>query len=791
MSQITLDALRRSGVPLLLAAAGLVFGIGAAPPAPPYRDPALPVDARVKDLLARMTLEEKIAQVTAYWKKDAFSDAEGRFVPEKARLALAHGVGQISRPSEVMPTSPQGPVVRGPRESATFLNDLQRWLRDNTRLGIPAMTHEEALHGLAAPKGTHFPIPIGLASAWDHELVERVMSAAALEARARGTHAVLSPVLDLARDPRWGRTEETYGEDPYLAARLGVAAIRGYQGSGRPLARDKVFATAKHYAVHGPHEGGINTAPSNFGERTIRDQYLFPFEAAFREAKPMLVMPSYNEIDGVPAHQNTWLLETVLRGEWGFDGLVVSDYFAIDQLMDRHHTAGSLEQAALLALRAGVDIELPDPKAFLTLLDAVRAGRVREDVLDTAVARNLRVKFLAGLFEDPFVDPERAERLSNSAEHQGVALDAARRVIVLVKNDGGLLPLDRSKLRRLAVIGPNAKDVHLGGYSNRPGRGVSLLDGIRAKAGPGLEIVHAEGARITEHPANWYTNDVVLGDPEKNRARIQEAVAVARDADAVVLVIGTNESTSREAWDDTHLGDVASLELMGRQNELVEAVAALGKPTVAFFIGGRPQALERVAKAVPAILVGWYLGQEGGTAAAEALFGELNPGGKLPISFPRSVGQLPVYYGRKPTSFRPYLDAPRGPLYAFGHGLSYTSFRLDDVRVTPAAIPASGRASVRVRVTNTGARAGDEVVQLYVRDRVASVTRPVMELRGFRRVSLKPGEATTVELSLGPEALAFTNAAMKRVVEPGTFDVMVGTGSAHLTTVTLEVTKEP
>ncbi|HEY8231527.1 MAG TPA: glycoside hydrolase family 3 C-terminal domain-containing protein, partial [Vicinamibacteria bacterium] len=384
---------------------------------------------------------------------------------------------------------------------------------------------------------------------------------------------------------------------------------------------------------------------------------------------------------------------------------------------------------------------------------------------------------------------ERAERVSNSPEHQALALEAARRTIALVKNEGGVLPLDRGKLRKLAVIGPNAADVHLGGYSSKPGRGVSLLDGIKAAAGPGVEVLYAEGTRITEHPANWYLDDVVLADPEKNKARIQEAAALAKQADAVVLAIGTNESTSREAWADNHKGDVASLELMGQQNELVEAVAAAGKPTVAVFIGGRPQALGRVAAAVPAILVGWYLGQEGGTAAAEALFGDVNPGGKLPISFPRSTGQVPVYYGRKPTSFRPYLDSERGPLFAFGHGLSYTSFKLDDVKVVPASIPPSGRAVASVRVTNTGSRAGDEVVQLYVRDRVSSVTRPVLELRGFKRVSLKPGESASVELELGPEALAVTNTSMKRVVEPGAFDVMLGTSSEQLKTVTLEVTK--
>jgi beta-glucosidase len=778
---------RLARLALLLPAGGLLL---AAADTPRYRDASLPVDERVKDLHGRMTLEEKIAQVSAFWSKDPIADASGNFAPEKAKLAMPHGIGQISRPSEVKPTSPQGPVTRGPRESATFLNDVQRWVKENTRLGIPVMTHEEALHGLAAPKGTHFPIPIGLASSWDPDLVERVMSVAALEARARGTHSVLSPVLDLARDPRWGRTEETYGEDPWLVSRLGVAAIRGYQGSGRPLAKDKVFSTAKHFAVHGPHEGGVNAAPTNFGEREVRDQYLFSFEAAFKEARPMLVMPSYNELDGVPSHQNTWLLQTVLRGEWGFDGLVVSDYYAINELMDRHHTAGSVEEAAILALKAGVDIELPDPRAYVKLADAIKAGRLSEATLDTAVARNLRVKFLAGLFEDALVDADRAERVSNAPEHQAVALEAARRSIVLLKNEGGVLPLDRAKLKRLAVIGPNAADVHLGGYSNNPGRGVSLLEGIKQKAGAGVEVLYAEGTRITEHPANWYRDDVVFGDPQKNKARIEEALGVAKQADAVVLVIGTNESTSREAWADSHKGDASSLELVGQQNELVEAVAALGKPTVAFFIGGRPQALERVAAAVPALLVGWYLGQEGGTAAAETLFGELNPGGKLPITFPRSVGQLPVYYGRKPTSFRPYGDGPRTPLFAFGQGLSYTTFRVDEVKVTPASIPASGRATVSARVTNTGARSGDEVVQLYIRDQVSSVTRPVKQLRGFRRLSLKPGESATVELPLGQEALRLTNDKMQRLVEPGAFDVMVGTSSEQLTTVKLEVTEK-
>ena len=766
-------------LPLVLLAAG---------PAdrPLYKDPSPPVERRVADLLGRMTLEEKVAQTLAVWKrKERITDEEGRFAPAKAAEVLGNGIGQIARPSELRDRPKR--IVLGPRENAVFVNAVQKWLVESTRLGIPALTHEEALHGLAAPKGTSFPVPIALASSWDPALVERVMSVAALEARARGTHEVLSPVVDLARDPRWGRTEETYGEDPYLVSRMGVAAIRGYQGTGPALARDKVFATAKHFAVHGSHEGGINTAPGSFSERLVRDQYLFPFEAAITEAGVMAVMPSYNEIDGVPSHKNRWLIERVLRQEWGFQGMVVSDYFAIEQLVSRHGVAADLADAARQALAAGVDIELPDPQAYEKLVELVRSGRVSEAALDRSVARLLRAKFLAGLFEDPYADPERAGQVSNTSEHQALALEAARRSITLLKNDGGVLPLDRTKVRTIAVVGPNAKGVRLGGYSSDPGRGVDVLQGIRDKAGAAVRVLHAEGVRITEHEANWTADKVVFGDPALNRRRIAEAVAVARQADVAVVVVGTNESTSREAWSDQHLGDVADLGLTSQQDELVDAVRATGKPVVVVLINGRPLAVTRIAETIPAILEGFYLGQEGGTAVAEVLFGDVNPGGKLPISFPRHVGQLPVYYDRKPTSFRPYLDMTREPLFPFGYGLSYTSFKLDNVKVDPPKIGPAGKATVTVDVTNTGARPGDEVVQLYVHDRVASVTRPVKELRGFERVGLAPGEKKTVRFTLGPEALRFTDENMARVVEPGLFDVMLGTSSTSLATVPLEV----
>jgi beta-glucosidase len=760
--------------------------LAAASDRPTYKDASRPVDERVADLLGRMTLEEKVAQTLAIWKqKERISDDDGRFAPEKAAEVLAKGIGHVARPTE-MRDRPRK-VLLGPRDDAVFLNALQKWLVEKTRLGIPAFTHEEAVHGLTAPKGTSFPVAIALASSWDPALLEKVMSVAALEARTRGTHEVLAPVIDLARDPRWGRTEETYGEDPYLVTRMGVAAIRGYQGKGQTLAADKVFATAKHYAVHGPHEGGINTAPGNISERVVRDQYLVPFEAAVKEAGVMAVMPSYNEIDGIPAHKNRWLLDRVLRQEWGFPGIVVSDYYAIEQMMSRHGVAADLGDAARQALAAGVDIELPDPQAYARLGELVQSGRVSEADLDRSVARLLKVKFLAGLFENPYVDPDRAEQVSNSAEHQALALEAARRSIVLLKNERGVLPLDRRKTRTIAVVGPNAKGVHLGGYSSEPGRGVDILQGIRDKAGPGIRVLHAEGVRITEHEANWSADKVVFADPALNRKRIPEAVAAARQADVVVVVIGTNESTAREAWADNHLGDVADLSLTSQQDELVDAVRATGKPVVAVLINGRPLAITRIAETIPAILEGFYLGQEGGTALAEVLFGDVNPGGKLPISFPRHVGQLPVYHDRKPTSYRPYLDLTREPLFAFGHGLSYTTFRLDNVKVDPPRIGVAGRATVTVDVTNTGGRAGDEVVQLYIRDRVSSVTRPVKELRGFERVALAPGETKTVRFTLGPEALRLTNESMERVVEPGTFDVMVGANSTTLTKASLEV----
>jgi beta-glucosidase len=756
---------------------------------PAYRDSKLPIEQRIADLLARMTLEEKIAQLTsgmdrtvlASDPKSALVDAKGSFQPERAAVLIKNGIGQISRPSG----------MRGPRQNAEFANTIQKWLKENTRLGIPVVFHEECLHGHAANKGTSFPQAIALASTWDPSIVEEVFSATAEEVRARGSQQCLTPVLDLARDPRWGRTEETYGEDPYLGSRIGVAAVKGFQGTGPFIDKSHVIATAKHFAVHGQPEGGANTAPGNYSERIIREYFLKPFEAAVREGGIQSVMASYNEIDGIPSHGNKFLLDNILRQEWGFNGVVVSDYFGIRQLRSKHHVVATNEEAAMLALESGVDVELPYIEVNNLLLDSAKQGKISEAYVDRAVARILRSKFITGLFDDPYVDPDLAEKVTNSGDHQQLALRAARKAIILLKNNGNLLPLNKANYKRIAVIGPNAAEAHLGGYSGMPGRGISILQGIKEKAGASTEVLYSVGCKITETGTGnetmpTFEDKLALGDSALNAKRIQEAVAVAEKSDIIVLALGGNEQTSREAWEN-HLGDRSSLDLPGNQDDLVKAMVALGKPIVVFLIHGRPNSINYIAENVPAILEGWYLGQETGTAVADVLFGDFNPGGKLPVSVPRSVGQLPIYYNQKPSARLQYVDSTSLPLYPFGWGLSYSSFKYGTVSVSPDSIGPEGKTKVAVDVTNTGTVRGDEVVQLYIRDEVSSVTRPVKELKGFRRITLDPGKTQTVEFTLGPDELSFLNRDMHRIVEPGVFKIMVGGNSVDLVEATLTV----
>ncbi len=755
----------------------------------PYRNSKLPLEQRLADLLSRMTLEEKLAQtmsgmertVIADDSKSSLVDQKGAFLPERAAVYLKNGIGQISRPSG----------MRGPREMAEFTNTMQKWARENTRLGIPILFHEECLHGHAASKGTSFPQAIALASTWEPEIVENVFAATASEVRSRGAHQCLTPVLDLARDPRWGRTEETYGEDPYLGSRIGVAAVKGFQGTGPFIDKSHVIATAKHFAVHGQPEGGANTAPGNYSERVIREYFLKPFEAAVREGNIQSVMASYNEIDGVPSHGNKFLLDNILRQEWGFTGVVVSDYFGIRQLRSKHHVVETGAEAAALALESGVDIELPYIEVNNQLLDLVKQGKLAESYIDRAAARVLRAKFLAGLFDDPFVDPGYAEKITNSSAHQQLALQAAHKAVVLLRNEGHLLPLNKTTYKKIAVIGPNAADAHLGGYSGWPGRGISILQGIQDKVGSNVEVTYAVGCKITETRGDnetmpTFEDKLVPGDPEKNAKRIQEAVAVAAKSDLIILALGGNEQTAREAWEN-HLGDRSNLDLPGNQDDLVKAMVALHKPVVVFLIHGRPNSINYIAANVPAILEGWYLGQETGTAVADVLFGDYNPGGKLPVSIPRSVGQLPIYYYQKPSARLEYVDSSPAPLFPFGWGLSYSTFKYGNLSLSPNTIGPEGKTSAMVEVTNTSTMRGEEVIQLYIRDEVSSVTRPVKELRGFRRVSIDPGKTQKVEFTLGPNELSFLNREMRRVVEPGTFKIMVGGNSADLIETTLTV----
>jgi beta-glucosidase len=725
-----------------------------------------------------MTLDEKIAQMTCVWQKKAETlvDTDGKFDPAKAKAAFGHrrGLGQVGRPSDA------GKGLNA-RAMAELTNAIQKFFVENTRLGIPVIFHEECLHGHAAIDATSFSQPIGLGATFDPQLVESLFTMTAAEARVRGTHQALTPVVDVARDPRWGRVEETYGEDPYLVSRMGIAAVRGFQGDAKFRGQRRVIATLKHFAAHGQPESGTNCGPANVSLRLLRETFLYPFKEVIQTAGAISVMPSYNEIDGVPSHANRWLLRDVLRKEWGFKGYLVSDYYAVWELSQKaevrgHMVAKDKKDACALAVRAGVNVELPEPECYLHLPELVRKGIIKESEIDDLVAPTLFWKFQMGLFDEPYVDPDEADKLVGCDEHRDLARQAARQTITLLKNEGGVLPLDPAKLKTVAVIGPNAHRMLLGGYSSVPKHNVTVLEGIQAKLAGRAKVVHSEGCKITVG-GSWQEDAVTASDPAEDRRQIAEAVKVAKKADVIVLAIGGNEQTSREAWALWHLGDRPSLELVGRQEELVQAMLATGKPVVVLLFNGRPLAIRSISQNVPAILECWYLGQETGGAVADVLFGDFNPGGKLPITIPRSAGHLPAFYNHKPMARRGYLFDDVSPLYPFGFGLSYTTFKIEDVRLAKKSIARDGSTRVMARLTNTGDREGSEVVQMYIRDKVSSVTRPVKELKGFERITLQPGESRDVAFDITPDHLAFYDIDMKYVVEPGEFDIMVGNSS--------------
>ena len=761
-----------------------------------YKDATLSIEARTEHLLGSMTLQEKVGQLVqlfgwkVYERKGGQISLTDSFKEEAAqgKIGSLYGVLRADPWTEV--TLETG---LSPREGAETMNAIQRYAIEHSRLGIPILFGEECSHGHMAIGATVFPVPLSMASTWNLELYERVCRAIALETRSQGGAATYSPVLDVVRDPRWGRTEETYGEDPFLASVMAEAAVRGLQGT-RLNADDSVVATLKHFAGYGSSEGGRNSAPVHMGLRELHEVDLKPFRAAVR-AGAKSVMTAYNEIDGVPCTSDPYLLTDVLRKQWGFDGFVITDCGAINMLVWGHDTASNPEEAAAAALNAGVDMEMSGDMFRAHLEQAVLNGRVDMSVLNEAVSRILRIKFELGLFERPYVDPERAARIIGSREHAELARQAALEGIVLLKNNEGTLPLSKDGTGKIAVIGPNADHIYnqLGDYTSpQPRRSVAtVLDGIRNRLAQSPErILYAPGCRIKDD----------------SREGFDTAVETAAKADVVVLVLGGSSArdfgegtidlrtgasiVTDSPYSDMDCGegiDRSTLGLSGVQRVLAEEIAKLGKPLVVVYINGRPVAEPWIDEHADAILEAWYPGQEGGNALADLLFGDANPSGRLTVSIPKDVGQLPVRYNGKRTVGRRYLETDMTPSYPFGYGLSYTEFEYGPLSLSETEITLNGSTRATVSVTNKGVRAGAETVQLYIGDKVSSVTRPGKELKGFAKVFLAPGETREVTFEIGAEQLSFVGRDLEEIVEEGDFDIMVGPHSADVQTVSLRV----
>ncbi len=852
---------------------------------PRYLRENVPVERRVKNLVRKMTLEEKIRQMDMFRGEELTTNRlwDGKKIK---KIIGKTGIGSVH---DLYP------------EDVEMVNEMQRYAIGHSRLHIPVLFIEEALHGYLGKGSTVFPQAISLASMWDTAVVRQIGRAVAEETRCHGVDMVLAPVLGLARDPRWGRTEETYGEDPWLAAQTGLAMVKGLQGDTLFSSRS-VVAEPKHFGVHSIPEAGSNTAPVSIGEREARSSFLKVFETAFRQGRAMGVMAAYHEIDGIPCVSNKWLLTDLLRKEWGFKGFVLCDLGAIGMQQNTHHTAATPEEAISQAVGAGTDMQFYDydhDTFRKSILQAVKDGSLSIQAVNRAVSSILRVKFLLGLFDHPYTDTSLVRKRFATKEHRQLALKAAREAIILLKNQNHTLPLS-TDIKTLAVIGPMANRQAMGDYTAHT-RGITVLEGIRNKYGKKITILHAVGLLpkkvFTVVPneflipevkvpgkkgltGRYFSNDSlsgkpgftrtdtmmaanwITGSPDKNipvdhfSARwtgylvpaisgryelgiitddkgrlflnnklvidnwdpydvnvmktrevnlvagykypvridfaeeegfagirfmwrmvesgdkpqshyIHKAAEAASMSDAAVVVLGETRDMVGEGKDK------ASLAPDPDQLKLLQEVVATGKPVVAVFLNGRPLSINWAAAHVPAILEGWFPGQEGGIAIAEVLFGEVNPSGKLPVTIPRSVGQLPFYYDHKPSSGHRYVDMPGTPLYPFGYGLSYTTFRLDSLTVDPEK-KTGEEVYVSVKITNTGDRAGTQVVQLYIRDETASVTTPVKQLAGFRRVKLQPGESQNLHFTLTKENLGLWNREMHYTVEPGKFRVMVG-----------------
>lgn len=741
------------------------------------------IEQRVQKLISQMSVDEKIAQIGSYWMFELQTHGELDWV--RASEKLRDGIGQITRLG--------GASTLDPLNAARTSNRIQRFLMEETRLAIPAIFHEESCLGALVSGGTMYPQMIGLASTFQPELAEAMATATRRQLMAIGARQGLAPVLDIGRDARWGRTEETFGEDPTLASHFGVAYIKGLQSED--LANG-VIATGKHFVGHSLSQGGLNCGPVHVGMHEVYDVYLAPFQAAIRDAKLASIMNAYPELDGEVVAGSRRILTDLLRDQLGFDGLVVSDYEAIIMLHNFHKVAVDTSAAAQMALNAGIDVELPSAVCYSQpLKTALERGDIRMDLVDLAVRRHLQKKYELGLFDHPYADEGKVWEVYETPEQRSLAREIARKSMVLLKNDG-LLPLPKS-IRTLAVIGPNAHNGRnqLGDYSYPAMRQLmewkapensafvephlmtpgahevqitTVLDGIRTAVSSETRVLYAAGCDA-------------LGN---DRSGFEEALRIAEQAEAVVLVLGDRSGLTMDCTTG-ETRDSADLKLTGPQEDLAEALRATGKPVAVVLITGRPYALPSLAGSANAILEAWLPGEEGGCAVADILFGDVNPGGKLPITFPRSVGQLPVYYNAKPAGtksfwYTDYVTEKVSALYPFGHGLSYTSFEYGELSIDRQKATAGESVDISLAVKNSGKVAGEEVVQLYIHDEYACTPRPVKELKGYRRVMLKPGETKRITFRLPVDQLAFYDLDLNLILEPGKIQVMVGSSSEDI-----------
>ncbi len=754
---------------------------------PVYKDASAPVESRINDLIGRMTLEEKAGQLSVllgwemYEKQGAKAGVSAQF-----KTALAEQqTGMLWATLRADPWTKKTLITGlNPVLAAKATNALQKYAVENTRLGIPLLLAEECPHGHMAIGTTVFPTSIGQSSTWDPGLIQQMASAIAAEARLQGAHIGYGPVLDLAREPRWSRVEETYGEDPVLNGVMGVAMVKGFQGDDLKSGRN-VVSTLKHFAAYGVPEGGHNGGSVSVGARELHQSYLSPFKDAVK-AGALSVMTAYNSVDGIPCSSNPVLLKDILRRDWGFNGFVVSDLGSISGLVTNHQVVADAPDAAALAINAGLDADLSGYGYGKALIDAVKGGKVSRAVLDTAVARVLRIKFNMGLFENPYVDPVKAGKEVRNADHILLARRVAQESLILLKNDNNILPLKKT-LKSIAVIGPNADNMYnqLGDYTAPQAEDavVTVLRGIRTKVGNEVRVNYIKGCAVRDTSSD----------------EIAKAVAAARNAEVVVMVLGGSSArdfkteyqstgaakvnASEAAVSDMESGegyDRSTLDLMGRQLHLLKEVVKTGTPVVLILIEGRPLNLNWPSEHVPAIINAWYPGQEGGNAVADVLFGDYNPAGRLPVSVPRSVGQLPVYYNQKKPAPHDYVEVNASPLYCFGYGLSYSEFEYDDLSITENANDDKAFVTVKFKIRNMGLRSGDEVVQLYVRDNVSSTVSAVKQLKKFQRIHLNPSEQKNIEFNLSREDLMLLNAEMKWIFEPGDFTFMVGAASEDI-----------